>query len=485
MTSPSPLIDASPQQQQVAAPQQSGFFGRIGRALKAAAPYIQPIADRLAAAFGNSEPLERELQQRRDLLQQQLAQSTMETANLNRQRLSQEVQNYESPAQQRAALLQQTGALEDVRNLHAAPKDIVSPTEGGGAGYVEEAYDPATNARITRPKMMTTQTPNPDLEPYKQAAAGNPPNYVQDWNAGPPPTMPNTVPQQSQVMALPKSSGGPQTEPTKIGSTTGYDHVWYTNGREIGRAPEALAPAPYVGSTTSSTHNTLKQDENGNWVSIPESTSSTKTPQLPNAMPPTRPAVPQTPRATPINDANGNPLHAPLSPAARKTIGQINSSEGIISSILPELDARVKDIQSRGGDANSLWDSVTQRAAWLEYQHGGIVPRNIDPTLARILPVVAQLQIVAAQPYMNNSRNFQFMQQIQQHIPNPEKDSPALMVEKIHAMQQTLPIIRKGIMAAEGLQSPQGNSTNAPSMPSTLPKVPARTADDYLNSLPH
>ncbi len=469
-TTPVPLSSPNPN---------PGFFSRIGAFLKTAAPYIQPIADRLAAAAGNYAPMELERQQREDALRQQLTQSQLQNQDLSRQLTQKQIDNYETPEQQRAAAVTQAGALERVRNENAPPTDLVAPTDDGGYGHYSRSFNQQTGQWDVKPTMVTRQVPNPALDPYKAAAAGNPPNLVQDWNAGPPPTMPATVPQQTQLPAMPKTSGAPQTEPSKLGSSTGFDHVWYANGREIGRAPEALGPAPYVGSTTTGTHNTLKQDENGNWVSIPESTSSTKTPQFPGAAaPPARPIVPSAPRATPITDANGNPLHAPLSAAAKKTIGQINSSEGIIGAIIPELDAKVKDIQSRGGDANSLWDSVTQRAAWAEYQHGGIVPRNIDPTLARILPVVAQLQIVAAQPYMNNSRNFQFMEQIQQHIPNPEKDSPALMVEKIHAMQQTLPIIRAGIMRAEGLGAPQGNS-----VPATLPKVPPRTAEDYLRSL--
>ncbi len=500
MTPANPIMSGSPGAEPLSNPPlQRGFFSRIGAFLKTAAPYIAPIADRLAAAAGNYAPMEAERQQREDALRQQLTQSTLQNQDLTRQLTQKQLDNYQTPAQQQAAAVAQAGALERVRNENAPPTDIVAPMDDGSYGHYSRSFNQQTGQWEVKPTMVTRQVPNPAVA-AQQATAGaiadmgrqaaipsgpiGPPNPLampSPAATAPPPVMPPlspTVPQQSQLSAMPKTSGAPQTQPTTMGSSTGYDHVWYANGREVGRAPEALAPAPYVGSTTTGTHNTLKQDENGNWVSVPESTSTTKTPQVPGAAAPPKPIVPSTPRATAVTDSNGNPIHAPLSAAAKKTIGQINSSEGIIGSIIPELDAKVKDIQSRGGDANSLWDSVTQRAAWAEYQHGGIVPSNIDPTLAKILPVIAQLQIVAAQPYMNNSRNFQFMQQIQQHIPNPEKDSPALMVEKIHAMQQTLPIIRAGIMKAEGVGAPQGNSS-----PATLPKVPPRTAEDYLRSL--
>jgi hypothetical protein len=68
MSTPSPALSSSP------APAQSpGIFARIGSALQKAAPYFQPIADHLAAAFGNYGPLEND--QRQQALQASQAQS--------------------------------------------------------------------------------------------------------------------------------------------------------------------------------------------------------------------------------------------------------------------------------------------------------------------------------------------------------------------------------------------------------------------------
>jgi hypothetical protein len=58
MSTPSPALSSSP-----APTQTPGIFARIGSALQKAAPYIQPIADHLAAAFGNYAPLENDQQQ--------------------------------------------------------------------------------------------------------------------------------------------------------------------------------------------------------------------------------------------------------------------------------------------------------------------------------------------------------------------------------------------------------------------------------------
>jgi hypothetical protein len=221
---PSPQMYQPPEAQDAQAaaapPAHQGFWGKLGSALTKAAPYFEPVAAHLAAAAGNYNPLINMQNQRQRQFENQresaLTQNTLNTGAQERQFRQLGIDNYESPAQQRAAQVTQAGQLEDVRNLHAPEKDIVTPGEGGGAVYVENVYDPATGQRVTRPKMQTTQVPNPALAPYQSPDSAAKPNYVQDWPAGAPPTMPKTVPQQSQLRALPKTAGAPQTEPTKI-----------------------------------------------------------------------------------------------------------------------------------------------------------------------------------------------------------------------------------------------------------------------------
>jgi len=111
-------------------PQQRGFFSKIGQFLKTAAPYIQPIVDRLAAAAGNYAPLELARQQREDALrqsqfglQQQLQQSQPQNQDLTRQLTQKQIDNYQTPAQQQALAVTQAGALERVRNENAPPTD--------------------------------------------------------------------------------------------------------------------------------------------------------------------------------------------------------------------------------------------------------------------------------------------------------------------------------------------------------------------------
>lgn len=182
--------------------QRGGALRKIGSFIKSALPYIAPIAARLAATAGNRTALEDEYHQHAESLAQDQLAASREHQGLQNQLARVQLANIRSPEQQATAALTQAGALEDVKNLHAPGKDT---TEAGG-GVLEDVYDPALRKRVTRPKMMTTEVPNPELVPYAPGAPK--PNFVQDWNAGPPPTIPKTVPQESQVRAIQKATHG-------------------------------------------------------------------------------------------------------------------------------------------------------------------------------------------------------------------------------------------------------------------------------------
>jgi hypothetical protein len=186
-------------------------------------------------------------------------------------------------------------------------------------------------------------------------------------------------------------------------------------------------------------------------------------------------------RARPILSTGGEQVHAPLSQAAKTGLFQIRSTEGMIDTVRPELEAVVKDI-GRGGN---IWDSTQQRSAWEQYTKLGLDPSNIDPNsvatllptvdprLAKLLPTLAMLQIIGAQPYLRSVRRFEFVKQIQQHLPDPEKDTPQLMLEKLNQLQRNLPGLEKALMESEGIKqanAPVATTTSAPAATtSTLP----------------
>lgn len=375
-TQPSAVMSGSPGGEPVSNPQQpqqpQGPFGKIGAFLKQVMPYVTPVANRLAAAAGNYGPIELEHQQREDALkqsqfglQQQLQQSTLQNQDLQRQLTTHQIALSTPGSPEYAAKQQgdvtQAAAIEDARNLHAPPKDSVAQVpSGGGQGYYEEAYDPTQGKRVTTPKMVTTQVPNPERQPYADVAAGGkPPNLVQDWNAGPPPTMPATVPQQSQMMALQKPlNAGGDIEPDQ-NSPTGFSHVWRSsNFQEVHREP-APAPSAYVGSETSGSNTVLKDDGQGHMVPVQLPHSSKKTPITPsganNPTPPS-PMPPTSPNASTDGVKVGAPvLNSPQTAATRTMIEAAPHVTELADKVLGEIDQQQKSLGPAASRWNEFW----------------------------------------------------------------------------------------------------------------------------------
>jgi hypothetical protein len=111
----------------------------------------------------------------------------------------------------------------------------------------------------------------------------------------------------------------------------------------------------------------------------------------------------------------------------------------------------------------NLMDAAQVRSAWTMYKSLGLDPSNIDPDsvaaqmpnvdprIARLMPNIAMLQILASQPYLKNIRRFEFIKQVQQHVPDPEKDTPQLMLAKMQQMDRNLPMILAATKKAEGV----------------------------------
>jgi hypothetical protein len=351
--------------------QKKGFFQNIGSFLRQNSGAIADIGNQLAAAGGNYRPMmlahqdkELRLQQDAQATRAQLAQSEMQNQALTRQLTQKQLDNYRTPEQIAAANVTQAGALEDVKNLHGPEKDTAVPLgPGEGYGYMQDVYDPSTGQRVTRPKMVTNQVPNPaigaqtaqagtisgmrsDAQPPTTVPGGQGPvaplgplSTPSPAASAPPPIMPPlppTVPQQSQMMASPKGSNSPHIERTTGNSSTGWDYVWRNQmGMESGRAGEAPAPSQYVGSETSGQNTSLKDTPEGQVpVSLPH--SSTKTPifpggpnsQVPPVNPPipgtgnagaARTAAPQAPGATPPRANLGVKTGSPVLNSSKET----------------------------------------------------------------------------------------------------------------------------------------------------------------------
>lgn len=463
-TSPNPMYSQVDGGADSRPPQGSGFFSKIGHVIKTIAPYIGPVANRLAAAFGNDAPLERELQQRRDLLQQQLANSQMDTANLNRQFLQKRLGDYETPTQERAAAVTQAGAIRDIDVLHGVAKDINTPQ-----GLVEESYDPATNRRTLRPKMMTTQVPNPDLAPYAPGAPK--PNFVMDWNQ-PPATMPRTVPQESQIqLAAP---------PRQDTSNTPYEDF----RRGVSQTPEALSRAALDWQQKSAGNKNINTGEDlKNRIAVAYEKGDVATVRkLQAELKATDPfgAERLADANQRLQDAQAKTAEAQrqFHPAIASSVVTATSTQDSVRRLLGILEPYKND--------NMPFGSFLKQ---IEYKYGTAQADAVGQELAGIN--LSSLQQAASILKSFGGRSQQVLQLALAHTPDPTKDSVKLMHQKMLNIDRSIATFlsdadkygrKKSADIEPDRMAPFGSAP--PRGPSTLPKVPPRTADEYLNSLP-
>jgi hypothetical protein len=236
-------------------------------------------------------------------------------------------------------------------------------------------------------------------------------------------------------------------------SQTGWTKRYYNRDGSIARDERNAAPPPSMVPQITQTQD-ITTDAQGNRVAVPK--TSIRSPNIPGAQ---RPALPAPGQAQPITGPNGQPLHGQMPEAARQTKSQIDFALGLSDVIKPDLEAVAADI-GRGGN---LGDASKIRSAWEQYSKLGIDPANVDPNsivsmmptvdprLARLMPAIAMMQIVGAQPYLRNVRNFNYVQMVQQHLPNPATDTPQMIVSKLRNMNRTLPMAEVKLLQSEGL----------------------------------
>jgi hypothetical protein len=293
-----PLIPAPPASQPAspaaADPTQSsslasgvkGLFGKIGAGLKAALPYLPSIANHLAAAAGNYGPLEEQhqeeelaLRQQNAGLQRDLAQSTLQTQELNRKQTQLGIDNYENPAQRDAreiakANTENRNSLTNANELGAG-QIVASPLPTGGYGQFR------VRGNNAEPIMTHSQVPNPT----QAAGAGTVPP-LGGMHLIPPV---QSSDQATQLMALPKgmSKGQP------IAGANGQFRVPIYNAQQQIDHYETLdgTPIPALPTSTSGLKTELKDDGQGHMVPVQTPTSSTTRKVVPGA-PSTMPAIP-------------------------------------------------------------------------------------------------------------------------------------------------------------------------------------------------
>jgi hypothetical protein len=337
-----------------AQPSGGGVFSRIGQALQKYAPYISTIANHVAAAAGNYGPLEEQhqeeelaLRQQNAGLQRDLAQSTMATQDLNRQRLQQEISqsgtSYQTPQQIAQAQIDQKNT--ETRNALQAQNElgpgqvVASPLPTGGYGQFR------VRGNNAEPIMTHQSVPNPTQAP---GAGIVPPLGGQNLISPA-----QSSDQATQLMALPKGmTKGPaimgndgQWKVPVYNPQQGLDHYEHLDGTPIAALP----------TSTSGLKTELKDDGQGHLVPVQIPTSSRTRKVVPSA-PGTMPAVPM---------ASGAASSAP--PTMPATNGGIPG----VKVGTPVLDAKAPKIVT---DAFNVVQDSTSRY--------NIMNQNLKPAMA-------------------------------------------------------------------------------------------------------
>lgn len=131
-----------------------------------------------------------------------------------------------------------------------------------------------------------------------------------------------------------------------------------------------------------------------------------------------------------------------LSQQAKSSLETIQSGVGMMDRLEESLKPLSED--------NSL-----QAKAKLEWEWGKYIAGfQVDPPYDQIIPTAALLRVQMTTPYLRGLRNFNYVRQIQQHLPGPT-DTPKLMMQKIAQLRANVPLLQEAIYATEQPNRPK------------------------------
>lgn len=134
---------------------------------------------------------------------------------------------------------------------------------------------------------------------------------------------------------------------------------------------------------------------------------------------------------------------------ATKLTTQEKTAVDVIQQGLPMIDRVIGLLEPNKAD-NSVGAEAAARMNWFAYKLGFKVA---EPWQSYI-QVSALLRVMNTQQFLHGIRNMTFVQQIQQHMPNPEHDTPAMAYDKSVRM--------KGLMQ-QMLAEYRGSAAGGPS----------------------
>jgi hypothetical protein len=326
-------------------PQPAGFWGTLAKYIQVIAPMVQSAGAHLAAAYHNYGPL-MEMQQENELaMRRSMLQSQLQSAAQQRQLEQLNIDNYQTPAQRQQMALDTFQKQQELERQYAPPQDVIGPDASGQLAHYSRQYNPTTKQYETTPTMVSSDE-----------VVSSPDNPVVPYD----PSQIITRQTQRQLLAMPKSSGAPQVEPTKIGSQTGYDHVWYNGlGQEMGRSANALPNPAFVPQQTSTQGGSWKLDNNNEWVWLPSQSSTSKRAVLGGGQgsTPSAPSGGGGPKPGQVaTDAQGNPLQGPATASTRTMREAAPHVLDFVNRITPLVQANQNNMGPIAGRWSDFWN---------------------------------------------------------------------------------------------------------------------------------
>jgi len=155
----------------------------------------------------------------------------------------------------------------------------------------------------------------------------------------------------------------------------------------------------------------------------------------------------------PGNAASGSP--APAAPAGPRILADKGNNSKLVADDRKALES-ISTARKMMGDVTKVLGPNAGQGGMLDDISSGLNSRTqgalysvglrpTDPKYQKIMALGKQLQLIASQPYAKNSRAIQWLNKIQEHIPDPSKDSEGLMAEKLQNLNQTLGYIEDAI----------------------------------------
>lgn len=134
------------------------------------------------------------------------------------------------------------------------------------------------------------------------------------------------------------------------------------------------------------------------------------------------PPASTAPAATDVRIGKDNKLTA----QGVKTIETVNRADSAIQDILSGIS---------NPNADSLKDWAETKVNWARYSMGFA---GNDPITPKLIQLQKFLSVELPSAFVTGSRAMKFIEQIQQHLPQPQKDTPKLIVEKLQTIQHLI-----------------------------------------------